>query len=102
MTTHAAERSSEPRASQMSTAGLRAFTRIAALWGLSIEEQLALLGEPARSTYFAWRKNPERATLPRDTLERMMREVPGAGTSGIGPVRIATIRAPGPGAGLSL
>ena len=71
MIAHAAERSSEPRASQMSTAGLRAFTRIAALWGLSIEEQLALLGEPARSTYFAWRKNPERATLPRDTLERI-------------------------------
>ncbi len=56
---------------RMAAAGLRAFARIADAWGLSVEEQLVLLGQPARSTYFAWRKHPERANLPRDTLERL-------------------------------
>jgi hypothetical protein len=71
MTIRTAEAATEPGLAKMSGAGIRAFTRIATLWGLSIEEQLALLGEPARSTFFAWRKHPERATLPRDTLERI-------------------------------
>ena len=56
---------------QMASAGLRAFCRIAEAWKLSIEEQLRLLGEPPRSTFFAWRKNPEKANLSRDTLERL-------------------------------
>ena len=55
----------------MSAAGLRAFARLADLWGLSIDEQLCLLGQPPRSTFFAWRKHPEAARLPRDTLERL-------------------------------
>ncbi len=55
----------------MAAAGLRAFARIAAAWDLSVDEQLRLLGQPPRSTFFAWRKHPERATLPRDTLERL-------------------------------
>ena len=65
------ERSSPVSLQQMSAAGLRAFVRIAAAWGLSVEEQLVLLGQPSRSTFFAWRKHPEKATLPRDTLERL-------------------------------
>ncbi len=60
-----------PSADQMSAAGLRAFARIAAGWGLTVEEQLLLLGQPPRSTFFAWRKQPEKAALPRDTLERL-------------------------------
>ena len=56
---------------QMSAAGLRAFARIAQAWGLSVDEQLTLLGAPPRSTFFAWRKNPDRAAWPRDTLERL-------------------------------
>jgi hypothetical protein len=58
-------------AERMSAAGLRAFARIAQAWGLSVDEQLVLLGQPPRSTYFAWRRNPEKAALPRDTLERL-------------------------------
>lgn len=57
--------------SQLGPAGIRAFTRIAQLWGLTVDEQLRLLGEPARSTFFAWRKHPERASLSKDTLERI-------------------------------
>lgn len=56
---------------RMAAAGLRAFARIAQAWGLTVEEQRALLGQPPRSTFFAWRKQPERAALPRDTLERL-------------------------------
>jgi hypothetical protein len=51
-------------------AGLRAFTKIAELWHLSIPEQLALLGIGSRSTYFKWRKESH-PKLPRDTLERL-------------------------------
>jgi hypothetical protein len=50
-------------------AGLRAFTRIAELWHLSVAEQLSLLGT-SRSTYFKWRKEAQ-PKLPRDTLERL-------------------------------
>ena len=56
---------------RMAAAGLRAFERIAQAWGLSVDEQLCLLGAPPRSTYFAWRKHPDKACLPRDTLERL-------------------------------
>lgn len=60
-----------PSPERMAAAGLRAFARIAQAWGLSVDEQLRLLGAPPRSTYFAWRKHPEKASLPRDTLERL-------------------------------
>ena len=58
-------------ADRMAAAGLRAFGRIAEAWALSVDEQLTLLGQPPRSTYFAWRKTPDKAALPRDTLERL-------------------------------
>jgi len=58
-------------AERLAAAGLRAFGRIAEAWRLSVDEQLALLGQPPRSTFFAWRKQPEKAALSRDTLERL-------------------------------
>lgn len=60
-----------PTPAELAAAGLRAFERISQAWGLSVDEQLCLLGQPPRSTYFAWRKSPEKASLPRDTLERL-------------------------------
>ena len=62
---------SEVSPERMAAAGLRAFANIAEAWGLNVDEQLALLGRPPRSTFFAWRKQPEKAVLPRDTLERL-------------------------------
>ena len=56
---------------RMAAAGLRAFGRIAEAWRLSVDEQLALLGEPPRSTFFSWRRHPDKAQLSRDTLERL-------------------------------
>jgi hypothetical protein len=55
----------------MAAAGLRAFEGIAQAWGLTVDEQLTLLGQPPRSTFFAWRKQPDKASPPRDTLERL-------------------------------
>lgn len=55
----------------MSSAAVRAFENIARLWQLGIEEQLTLLGDLPRSTYFKWKKQPETAHLSRDTLERI-------------------------------
>jgi hypothetical protein len=55
---------------RLASAGLRTFFRIAALWQLSVDEQITLLGSPARSTYFRWKKEGATA-LPRDVLERL-------------------------------
>ena len=51
-------------------AGLRAFARIAEAWGLTVAEQLKLLGIASRSTYFKWRRE-QTPRLPQDTLERL-------------------------------
>lgn len=62
---------SKPSKGALSTAGLQAFFNIANDWGLRTEEQLTLLGEPARSTFFKWKSRPDTADLKRDTLERL-------------------------------
>jgi antitoxin Xre/MbcA/ParS-like protein len=49
---------------------MRTFVRIAEAWELSTKDQIALLGSPARSTFYSW-KRAEDLTLPRDTLERL-------------------------------
>jgi hypothetical protein len=54
----------------LSGPALRTFFRIADLWNLSVEEQMALLGVTARSTFFKWKKDPN-TVLPKDTLERI-------------------------------
>ena len=53
----------------MSEAGLRAFCRIAELWGLSLDQQLVLLGGRPKSTFYNWKKNG--GALPEDVLERI-------------------------------
>ena len=50
--------------------GLRAFANIAEAWGLTVVEQLQLLGIASRSTFFKWRRETS-PRLPRDTLERL-------------------------------
>lgn len=52
-----------------SQATLDTFLEITGRWGLSTDEQIILLGSPARSTFFKWKK--EGGALPRDTLERI-------------------------------
>lgn len=48
---------------------LDAFITIADLWGLTADQQVLLLGSPARSTFFKWKKDG--GQLPSDTLERI-------------------------------
>ncbi len=54
----------------LSGPALRAFFRIAEAWGLSVEEQMKLLGLTNRATLYNWRKD-KGAALPKDTLERI-------------------------------
>ena len=49
---------------------LRTFFRIAGAWKLSVEEQIALLGAPARSTFYKW-KSDGANSVQRDILERI-------------------------------
>jgi Protein of unknown function (DUF2384) len=56
--------------SAQANAAFRAFLRIAELWGLAVEQQLVLLGQPARSTYYKWKKEGAEQ-LSVDTLERL-------------------------------
>ena len=48
---------------------LSAFFKIAEKWGLTSDEQMKLLGSPARSTFFKWKKEPP--ALSPDTMERL-------------------------------
>lgn len=48
---------------------LDAFFEIAEKWGLTTDEQIILLGKPARSTFFKWKK--EGSALSVDTTERL-------------------------------
>lgn len=50
-------------------AALETFFAIADKWKLSTDEQLKLLGSPARSTFFKWKKDG--GALPSDTMERI-------------------------------
>lgn len=69
---HAAEASPpelDPRT--LSAAALRGFFSIAALWQLKADEQMTLLGQPPRSTFFKWKKGDGNVKLSQDKLERI-------------------------------
>jgi len=55
---------------QLYITALTAFFNITKRWGLSAEEEQILLGSPARSTFFKW-KRERTGHLSRDTLERI-------------------------------
>jgi hypothetical protein len=65
----AARKQRSPADREESKRLVNSFARIAEDWGASIDEQLALLGNPARSTYFKWKR--EGGILPRDTQDRI-------------------------------
>lgn len=66
----AMQRESSAERGDLSGPALRSFFRIAALWGLSNDEQMRLLGITARSTFFQWKKGVG-GRLSKDTLERI-------------------------------
>ncbi len=69
-TTQRESNSGRSGATSLGGPGLRAFVNIAEAWGLSIAEQLKLLGIASRSTFFKWRRETS-PRLPRDILERL-------------------------------
>jgi uncharacterized protein (DUF2384 family) len=50
-------------------ATLQTFFKLAELWSLPIDQQITLLGSPARSTFYKWKK--EGGLLSADTEERI-------------------------------
>ncbi len=58
----------DPR--QVDAVALKAFFNLAGEWGLSVDEQLTLLGRPGKRTLYRW-KAGDVAGLPNDTLERI-------------------------------
>ncbi|MGB5276053.1 MAG: MbcA/ParS/Xre antitoxin family protein [Gammaproteobacteria bacterium] len=50
---------------------LRAFFEICKNWQCKTEEMMTLLGIGNRSTFFNYKKNPDKAKLRQDTLERI-------------------------------
>ena len=63
--------SAAPDTRRLSSAGLKAFFNIASSWKLTVGDEIRLLGEPARATYFNWKRDPSAVHLSRDTLERI-------------------------------
>ena len=59
-----------PDLPRLSGPGFRAFLNLASIWGLTLEEQRALLGGVSRSTYTRWKKDRD-ALLTVDQLERI-------------------------------
>ncbi len=60
--------------SRLSGPGLRAFAKIADLWGLDEAQRNATLGDPDQSTYRNWvvrASAVDAVTLPQDTLMRI-------------------------------
>jgi hypothetical protein len=64
-----AEQASPSAATPRIPAELGAFLKLAEIWNLSSDQQIRLLGSPARSTFFKWKK--EGGLLPADTRERI-------------------------------
>ena len=55
---------------QLAPMGLRAFFKLSDHWGLSVEQQMILLGRPSRSTFYNWRAG-KISGVPHDTLSRL-------------------------------
>lgn len=57
-------------AGELGGPALRAFFAIAERWQLRVADQRRLLGDPAESTFYKWKRERE-AALARDVLERI-------------------------------
>ena len=56
---------------KLSQTALCAFFRISKDWRLDREDESVLLGQPGEAVLADWRREPDNASLPRDTLERI-------------------------------
>ena len=55
--------------SESGKSALALFFALAEKWSLTTDQQIRLLGSPARSTFFKWKK--EGGLISEDTLERI-------------------------------
>ena len=55
---------------RVGSVALKSFFKLAAEWGLAADDQITLLGQPSRRTFYRWRAG-DVAGLPADTLERV-------------------------------
>lgn len=55
----------------LSHVALKTFFNITHVWGCSSADEIVFLGQPAKSTFYKWKKCPEEIILPKDTLERI-------------------------------
>lgn len=53
------------------SAALQVFFNLSEKWGLQAKEERVLLGDPAESTFYAWKAERAASKLSRDTLERI-------------------------------
>jgi len=60
-----------PTKTNIGAAGLKAFFKIAELWGLNVKEQMLLLGLESESTYYSWKRDPGSARVSRDLEDRL-------------------------------
>ena len=55
---------------EMVAAGFRSVFRIFEAWGVTSEQEMILLGQPARSTFYKWKRG-EIGAIPHDTIQRL-------------------------------
>ena len=56
---------------RIASAALQVFFNLSEKWGLQAKEERVLLGDPAESTFYAWKAERAASKLSRDTLERI-------------------------------
>ena len=56
---------------RIASAALQMFFNLSDRWNLQAKEELILLGDPAASTFFAWKANKTANKLSHDTLDRI-------------------------------
>lgn len=55
----------------LSHVALKTFFNITQAWGCTSADEIILLGQPPKSTFYKWKKCPTEVVLPKDTLERI-------------------------------
>jgi len=63
-------RADKEKNKQLAPMGLRAFFKLADNWEITAEQQMLLLGQPSRSTFYNWRSG-KISGVPHDTLARL-------------------------------
>lgn len=56
---------------RLSEVALQTFFNITRAWNCSSADELIFLGQPAKSTFYKWKKAQTDIQLPKDTLERI-------------------------------